>query len=79
VISLFSSAPAKETAPEDEAKRAQIQSVIDRAIEVPEVAIPEEMQAFFARSEESEKAEPEVNPWDVVKEFMRDGLTQSAA
>ncbi len=81
MISLFSNAPVKEKPVnlEEEAKRAKIQSVIDRAIEVPEMAIPEEMQKFFAREEASEKAEPAVNPWDVVKDFMRDGLSENAA
>jgi len=79
VISLFSSSPKKSDAIElnDEDNRARIEAAIERAIEIPEVAIGDEMKAFFAHEKVSEK--PAVDPWDVVKEFMREDASEHAA
>jgi len=84
VISLFSNSPKKDVSSqlEDQAVRARIEETINWAIEVPEVTIPDEMQEFFARDEASETAKPEAaaaDPWDVVKEFMREEVTENAA
>ena len=82
MISLFASAQKDNSIDfEEEANRARIQAVIDRVIEVPEVAIADEMQAFFAGKEASESVKPAgvMDPWDALKDFVREEVTENAA
>ncbi len=81
MISLFSSAAVKDNPIhlEEDANRARLQAVIDRVIQVPEVAITDEMQPFFANEAVTEKAEAAVDPWDALKDFVREEVTENAA
>ncbi|MGA2730561.1 MAG: hypothetical protein ABSE96_22330 [Terracidiphilus sp.] len=57
---LFSRSPKNDNLiePDEEANRARIQAAIDRAIQIPEVVIPQrhEMKQFPARENANENA-----------------------
>lgn len=81
MISLFSSS-SKASDPielKEDANRARLQAVIERVIQMPEVAITDEMQRFFAHEAVSEKAEAAVDPWDALKDFVREEMRENAA
>lgn len=91
MISLFASAQKDNSIDlEEDSKRARIQEVIDRAIQMPEgeIAALDGVNQFAAREDvtanaadrAAQKPDEAISPWDVVKQFMvHDGAAEHAA
>lgn len=84
MISLFSRSEKKDDLieSEEDASRARIQAVIERALMMPNPDmsdLPEGMQ-FSAPEAVNEKSEVAMDPWDALKEFVvGDRLSENAA